>query len=1436
MVLEKDLILEKKFIFEKIPSSEFIEIELKKSDKGEKGDTGDRGQKGCRGKDGDRGQTGIKGTTTYGPQGEKGNNIKGEPGNIGPPGKIGPDGIQGVEGSQGNLGSTGIKGDNGLIGEPGTSFKIFKQFDLISELNIPVEYPDNVGQFVSVLENDGLYVYNGPNNGDTGYLNSFTYAGKLEEVDNYKGPKGEKGDIGDVGNKGIKGIIGVKGPIGSIGPIGPGGQKGLFGPTGKNGLQGIVGSKGEDANDVSGIKGDKGEEGIQGNKGEEGEKGNIGPQGIPGENGLNGNNGQKGDKGSSGQNLIIYETFSSVSSLINAPVQSNYVGQFALVNTGNPSDPDDGNLYLNVGAGNGNVGGSPNQFTFVVNIGNENNIKGEKGSVGLTGPKGMTGLIGATGIIGATGFQGNQGDQGQKGITGSTGPNGLRGSIGSNGSTGVDGEKGDIGASGFAFNIYETYSTYAELVNAPLQPNNVGEYALISTEIPNDPDDGNLYLNIGANKGDIGTGNQFEYIANIDGSQGLKGPKGEKGDIGISGSTGPKGIPGSSGIQGNTGPIGSTGATGPIGFSGEGGLKGEVGIGFIIYETFTSLDELENAPLQPNNVGEFAAIITDSPNENSDDIYLNLGANKGTIGTQNQFQYITNIEGVKGLNGNVGSTGLQGIKGNVGSIGTKGITGINGATGPIGFDGITGELGQKGDMGDIGASGIAFRIYETFASFNDLKCAPLQPEFVGEFAIISTNPPGGFNDGNLYLNIGANKGTIGTQEQFEYVANTEGTQGLKGNIGTIGITGSTGPIGNNGSSGSKGTIGATGPQGTQGLNGATGIKGIKGEIGQRFAIYDTFTNLSELEAAPLQPDNVGEFVLISTTPAGGQDDGNLYLNAGANNGTIGAQDQFQYTTNIEGSQGIIGPIGATGLTGATGIEGSKGVIGISGATGSQGPPGNKGEIGNSGVEGPKGEKGINGTKGEPGPAGKQGVQGPQGDFDEGLWSYNNTLLYYNKGSVGIGNSGASSGLTFQLGSELSYNGNAFFGNQLGIGEYDATITSNLYLNNSGDTFLSINSGNNGANIYLSSYNQTEQAFFISQYGIGLQIGINNGYIYLQDSGNMQLGPYSATPPATTLDIGSGAITLQNLYPNNNFNIFINNDSKLFISEENNKVGIGISTPETLLHVNGEINSTDIVTRNVSSFNNIQCISNNNILINFRYRYNEVTINANSSYFFNLSNILDAYQLYNNNGVQVIITAQTATSSYGNSDYGIILEVQNSVQNTNWPQDFFSGTYTYKGNKINGQNIYELPIGTDTWYIYENEYDNAVNICQNGTGCGNGSRAGYIESLPTSNYENYNNQNYAVNTTENKAFDPNQITGVLVFKTPTFQNAPGTGAWLIYLNKSLTSEPQVTNLMPDIKTNLYTDSLTLSVISSDGFNVTNNSSTNQDIIVSLSFIG
>ena len=197
-------------------------------------------------------------------------------------------------------------------------------------------------------------------------------------------------------------------------------------------------------------------------------------------------------------------------------------------------------------------------------------------------------------------------------------------------------------------------------------------------------------------------------------------------------------------------------------------------------------------------------------------------------------------------------------------------------------------------------------------------------------------------DGAVTLSkLSTGLGATGTQGATGPV----GATGLVGVTGATGVQGPTGPIGITGATGVVGPSGPTGPTGPSGVTGATGVKGTTGPTG-------------------------------STGPQGTTGPTGLVGITGAT-GVVGPSGPTGPTgpSGVTGATGVRGTTGPTGPTGPQGIEGPTGPSGVTGATGVVGPSGSTGATGPSGVTG---ATGVKGTTGPTGPTGPQGIEGPTG--------------------------------------------------------------------------------------------------------------------------------------------------------------------------------------------------------------------------------------------------------------------------------------------------------------------------------------------------------------------------------------------------------------------------------------------------------------------------
>ena len=94
------------------------------------------------------------------------------------------------------------------------------------------------------------------------------------------------------------------------------------------------------------------------------------------------------------------------------------------------------------------------------------------------------------------------------------------------GETGLKGEKGNPGKD---FQIVKTFPSIAEMNGDGFSD---GDFTMIASDV-NDPDDGKLY---------VWNGTNFTYVADLSGSQGIKGDTGKTGDKGVKGKTGEQGL------------------------------------------------------------------------------------------------------------------------------------------------------------------------------------------------------------------------------------------------------------------------------------------------------------------------------------------------------------------------------------------------------------------------------------------------------------------------------------------------------------------------------------------------------------------------------------------------------------------------------------------------------------------------------------------------------------------------------------------------------------------------------------------------------------------------------------------------------------------------------------------------------------------------------
>jgi hypothetical protein len=215
---------------------------------------------------------------------------------------------------------------------------------------------------------------------------------------------------------------------------------------------------------------------------------------------------------------------------------------------------------------------------------------------------------------------------------------------------------------------------------------------------------------------------------------------------------------------------------------------------------------------------------------------------------------------------------------------------------------------------------------------------------IGDPAVTSVRTSGQLTTGAVtYPNVDGTLGQVLTTNGAGGIAwSTPTGGGVAGPTGAPGTNGSDGADGATGTNGSDGADGATGATGTNGSDGADGATGTNGSDGADGATGATGTNGSD-----------GADGATGATGTNGSDGAD---GATGTNGSDGAD-------GATGATGTNGSDGADGATGATGTNGSDGADGATGATGTNGPDGADGATGATGTNGSDGATGAPGSTG-----------------------------------------------------------------------------------------------------------------------------------------------------------------------------------------------------------------------------------------------------------------------------------------------------------------------------------------------------------------------------------------------------------------------------------------------------------------------------------------
>ncbi|MFH0851333.1 MAG: hypothetical protein V1876_01145 [Candidatus Peregrinibacteria bacterium] len=301
-------------------------------------------------------------------------------------------------------------------------------------------------------------------------------------------------------------------------------------------------------------------------------------------------------------------------------------------------------------------------------------------------------------------------------------------------------------------------------------------------------------------------------------------------------------------------------------------------------------------------------------------------------------------------------------------------------------------------------------------------------------------------------------------------------------------------------------------------------------------------------------------------------------------GEIGPQGP-QGSQGIQGTQGMKGDTGDQGSQGIQGIQGETGPQGIQGETGLTGPEGPKGGTGATGLQG---TQGIQGVKGDTGDTGATGAAGPKCDTgDQGP-----------QGTQGSQGPQGERGLQ-GTGATLDATDARYLQKQGGVMTGSLTIRNGAGLNASGSLLtnanITLNSDNGGADAVLTfgndagaetlKFNDTTNRFEFSD-----SVHVSNdltasGTLAIEGIGRFKNElSVAGTLSGASLKVSGGAVSIAangtSIFNTDNwpvnFRIASDNETNMFfVDGTHDRVGIGTSSPETTLDVNGTISGSAI---------------------------------------------------------------------------------------------------------------------------------------------------------------------------------------------------------------------------------------------------------------------
>ena len=414
------------------------------------------------------------------------------------------------------------------------------------------------------------------------------------------------------------------------------------------------------------------------------------------------------------------------------------------------------------------------------------------------------------------------------------------------------------------------------------------------------------------------------------------------------------------------------------------------------------------------------------------------------------------------------------------------------------------------------------------------------------------------------------------------------------------------------------------------------------------------------------------------------------------------------STLVNGTQGNQGPQGMNGFQGPTGLQGT---TGSNGAQGNQGPTGLQGTTGAQGNQGPTGLQGNQGPTGLQGFQGTQGTQGTTG-ASAGITSYTNPADNRVLTSVSSTSINAEANLTFDgtnlgIGTTDPISALHILGNQFRIEDNDPTITLKRNVASAFGGHIDWLTNDNTLGFQIANNALVSAAVLEFNHS-----GVNR--MVIKSDGNVGIGTTSPiekfTLKGTSVNLAlqadassqnlaikwynSADTAISSILSNTGIGDIIINpylaSNALIVKASTGNVGIGTTTPNSLLHISGSnddsssvyfsqlrINGTGTYPNNIAglSFENsgvqqhIRFIQNG--VTKFQMRYNEGNgIDNKLKYYSFITNSDFVTFDANNNNVGIGTTSPTSKLTVVGDIKATTLTLTNSKTRQNFANNPF----------------------------------------------------------------------------------------------------------------------------------------------------------------------